>query len=309
MLRNTKLILSQAITRIFWECFSKRRETSHRVPILVYHRVLPELLEDENDPLYTLLPEQFEAHLAFLVREGFRTLSLREFAQLARGQSAPHERAVVITFDDGLADTYAIAWPLAQKYGIKINLFVCTGLVGEPGPVIMTQNGYVVSAGPAEQTRRIASHLHQFPHLWRALTWEELKEMNQGGVDLGLHGHSHRNLAFLSAEELCREITAGIQIFRQRLGCHPDFFALPYGGHEPNLQEVAEVLKKQGVSFIFTTIWGRVRVPSPKTIFPRISMYQQDSTDVLKLKLCGACDWLGAAERLILKVKGLVRRR
>lgn len=306
MIRKTRLILSQAITRIVWEVYGKRRQASPRVPVLVYHRVLPDLVEDENEPLYTVLPEQFDAHLALLRREGFSSFTLPEFADLVRGRRPPLNRAVVITFDDGLADTYAIAWPLAQKYGIKLNLFVCTGLIGRSRPVIMTQSGYFTYYGASREPWYYEPHVQRFSHLWRPLSWLELREMSQAGVYLGFHGHTHRNPAFLSAADLEKDITEGMEVFRKELGYRPEYFALPYGGHEPNLPETAAFLEKLGMSFIFTTMWGRARVPSHNRIFPRISIYQQDSLETFRRKLLGACDWVGAAEQLLHKAKRLL---
>ena len=38
-----------------------------------------------------------------------------------------------ITFDDGLLDTYTIAFPYLKKKGIPFTMFVLTGLLGTPG--------------------------------------------------------------------------------------------------------------------------------------------------------------------------------
>lgn len=308
MARKMKLDVSRVISQLAWDLFSKRRKPDLRIPVLTYHRVLPELLEDEADPLYTVLPEQFEAHLAFLAQEGFTSLSLTEFGEMARGLRPPLERAVVLTFDDGFADNYAVAWPLAQKYGIKLNLFVSTGLVGEPRPVVMTTNGYLLHAEANKETFGYQVHLNRYPHYWRPLSWEELGEMNRAGVELGLHGHSHRNLSLLSRQEVVRDVTSGIRLFQERLGYCPRFFSLPYGGHETNTPEIAALVQEMGFAFIFTILKGRVSLPTKDAVFPRISILQQDSVDAFQLKVFGAYDWLGIVERLLHKAKGFFKK-
>ncbi len=307
-MRKIKLVLAQAITLLAWELFNKRRKNDGLIPILCYHRVLPEIIEDANDPLYTVLPEQFEAQMAFLASEGFTSLSLKEFGEVARGARPISSQAVLVTFDDGFADMHAVAWPLARKYGITLNLFVSTGLIGEAGPVVMTKNGYRVHTGEDEPLY-YQDHLEKFPHLWRPLTWQELGEMSRAGVNFGLHGHSHRNLAYLTPEEITDEVTTGIEIFRQELGYCPEFFAFPYGGFEANTSEIAILLQNKGFAFIFTTLKGRARLPSTNRIFPRISIPQQDNLDTFRLKLHGAYDWLGPVEHLIRRTKALLLRK
>jgi peptidoglycan/xylan/chitin deacetylase (PgdA/CDA1 family) len=307
-MRKLKLFLAETITRMAWELFSKGRKKSGRIPILCYHRVLPEIIEDADDPIYTVLPEQFEAQMAFLASEGFTSLSLQEFGEMARGSQAVGSRAVLVTFDDGYADMHAVAWPLARKYGIRLNLFISTGLIGDPGPVVMTKNGYHLHT-KEDKPLYYQAHLEKFPHLWRPLSWEELGEMGQTGVNLGFHGHSHRNLAYLTPEEITDEVTTGIEIFRQELGYCPEFFAFPYGGFEANTSEIAVLLQNKGFDFIFTTIKGRARLPSTNRIFTRISILQQDTLDTFRLKLYGAYDWLGPAETLFRRTKAFLLRK
>ena len=130
--------------------------------------------------------------------------------------------------------------------------------------------------------------------------------MSQAETNLGLHGHSHRNLAFLSREEIIRDINAGTRVFQEKLGYRPEVLSLPYGGHEINTDNLFNLLKKMGCAFIFTTIKGRVSFPCKDFVFPRISILQQDSLEDFRLKLLGAYDWLGSLEKLVHMIKGLL---
>ncbi len=224
MPRKIKFLLSSLISRLAWEVFYKKRNPGRKIPVLCYHRVLPDLFEDENDPLYTVLPEQFESHMDYLVKTGFQSISLQEFGEIALGLKPLRKRVVLITFDDGYADNYAIAWPICRKYKIKLNLFLPTGAIGVPQSMVMTKNGYrfynVVNHSGSESFY-FYDHLRKFPHLWRPLTWREISEMSNAGVSFGLHGHTHRNLAFLTPGELIEDIVTGLAIFQKKMGARP----------------------------------------------------------------------------------------
>ena len=307
-MRKLILFLAPVITRMAWELVYKRRKDDRQIPVLGYHRVLPEIVEDANDPIYTVLPKQFEAQMAFLANEGYASLSLKEFGEMTRGTRPVSPRAVMVTFDDGYADMHAVAWPLARKYGIRLNLFLSTGLVGQAGPVVMTTNGYRLHTRE-DDPLYYQDHFQKFPHLWRPLTWDELREMSESGINLGLHGHSHCNLGYLTREQVMAEVTAGIAAFRQGLGYRPESFAFPYGGFEANTPEIAALLQKQGFDLIFTIIKGRARLPASNMLFPRISIHQQDTLDTFRWKLHGAYDWLGPAETFLRRTKAFLLRK
>ncbi len=296
---NLKLALARAATWITWELVPRKPDIDNRIPVLCYHRVLPDYIET-SDPIYTILPEQFESQMAFLANKGFNSLSLQEFAGIVRGSRPLIDRSVLLTFDDGYTDTYAIAWPIAKKYHIKINIFICTGYIGLAQPIFMREDGYLVvknSALGSEEHTGWQSHLRKFPQLWRPLTWGELREMKEAGVQIGFHSHSHRNLALLTPGEMVNDIATGVSIWERELGDRPKFFALPYGWYDSYTPEVIAILKNFGLELIFTAHLGRFHRFGDQPVCPRISIYQEDNLEVFQRKLLGAYDWLGQIQR------------
>ncbi len=297
-MRKLKLLIAEMVSNLAWKLvYQKRQNNPFLIPILCYHRVLPEFLEDENDPIYTVLPEQFEAQMAFLAREGYDSLTLQEFAEIARGLKPLKKRSVIITFDDGYADVYAIAWPIARKYKIKLNLFVTTGFIGRAEPLMMTLDGYyfetdVTSRQKSSDALRL--HMNKYPHLWRPLNWQEIREMHEDGVGVGLHSHSHRNYASLRPEEIMADIASGQATFKKELGMNSDFFALPYGRYDSYRLETLPLFKRFQVHYIFGTRMGRVRLSRPQKILPRFFILQHDSLASFKRKLGGAYDCIGS---------------
>ena len=296
--RSLKIWTAEFLSWIFWRLQKERLDSANRVPILCYHRVLPEFFEQKSEPIYTLLPEQFAAQMKFLQDEGFTSVSLQEFAEMAQGLRPPRERSVLITFDDGLADMHALAWPIARQFGMKLNLFLCTSLMDLSGPIMFTKNGSQVRHDTARLDQEypgLGLHVERYAYLWRPLTWSEVEEMRQDGVQLGLHSHSHRRFELLTPQEIVADIRRALEVFHQALGFRPSFFALPYGVYESAAPHIISLLQGLHLPFIFTTKLGRAVVPSDNGVFPRIVIHQQDNLAGFQRKLFGAYDWLEKA--------------
>lgn len=286
-------LLKRAFIGIAWHAVVKKRKTGNHIPVLCYHRVLPELMEEESCPTWSILPEQFESQLKFLTEEGFNTLSLAEFDRMAKGLDPIIERSVLITFDDGFVENYAIVWEIARKYHIKINLFICPNYIGIMHPIIVGQDGYVAAnSAPLKRSEEaVRHHITKFPQLWRPLNWQELREMQESGVPIGLHSHSHRNLALLKHEEIVDDIATGLAIMERELGQRPKYFALPYGWYDNYTSEVISILQSFRMELIFAANLGRARLPSTQPVIPRILISQQDDMVKFKQKLFGAYDY------------------
>ncbi len=297
--RSIKIRLADAVTKLTWRLAKNRANLESRVPVLCYHRVLPDYIEGD-DPIYSVLPEQFESQMAFLAEAGFISLSLQEYAETARGARRPAKRSVLITFDDGYADNYKIAWPIAKKYKVKINLFLCTSYINQVNPLAMTNDGYqiVTDCTPwLEGYNTLQEHMMRFPHLWRPLNWAEIREMHESGVQMGFHSHGHRNLVLLSPEELATDIATGLSILQQELGYRPGCFALPYGWHDSYNSEIISILKNFGMHTIIACHLGMFQTPATQPVYPRLAIYQEDDLRAFQRKLLGAYDWLARLQR------------
>src|SRR4029434_2396868 len=74
-------------------------------------------------------------------------------------------RAAVVSFDDGWKSQYEVAWPIMKKFGYPLTLFIYTeGVRGG-------------SLGGGE-----------------AITWEQLADMRDNGVDIQAHTATHQDL-------------------------------------------------------------------------------------------------------------------
>jgi len=282
--------LKGALSGAFCRFAGGSHKTGPRVPVLCYHRVLPEVGGDGGHDFLSISSEQFASQMKFLSREGFYTLTLEEYARMARGLQPLIRRSILITFDDGFADNFQIAWPLAQEYNAKLNLFICTGLVSQSNPVIMMEDGYLIAdSGPSAASFQNA----KLRELSRPLTWQELGEMRDSGVQMGFHSHSHRNLARLSADALAAEVETGLDLFVKKLGYRPRLMALPYGRREHHHPKMIAFLRSRGLEVIFSVRFGRAKLPTRQPVLPRITIFPQDDLTTFKRKIFGAYDWLG----------------
>jgi len=81
---------------------------------------------------------------------------------------------VVLTFDDGLASHLHVVAPLLKKYGFGGSFYITGKWVG---------TGTIRVGRPFKGPRRAFSK--------RVLTWEEVKELDQMGLEVGSHNWEH----------------------------------------------------------------------------------------------------------------------
>ena len=122
-------------------------------------------------------PEAFASQLAYLRAEGFTTISVAKLASALAGEPGRlPARPVVITFDDGFADFHGAALPVLRRYGFTATVFVTTG--------------WIADAGPHAAGRRPGC----------MLSWSQIREAAEAGMEIGAHSHTHPQLDQLPPE-------------------------------------------------------------------------------------------------------------
>jgi peptidoglycan/xylan/chitin deacetylase (PgdA/CDA1 family) len=103
-------------------------------PILVYHRIV-----DETDELaavrcrsgMAVTAANFDAQMRHLARH-YQVMPLSQIVARLRAGAPLPPRACAITFDDGYADNYQLAYPILKRLGLPATFFLTTGFVGTP---------------------------------------------------------------------------------------------------------------------------------------------------------------------------------
>lgn len=85
------------------------------LPVLLYHQVLPRALMQTD--ISTVSLENFERQMAYLADHHFKTLTVQQLHDYLAGGLVVPNKAVVITFDDGLLSSKNYAYPVLKKYG------------------------------------------------------------------------------------------------------------------------------------------------------------------------------------------------
>jgi peptidoglycan/xylan/chitin deacetylase (PgdA/CDA1 family) len=123
-----------------------------------------------------------------------QVVSLEE--ALERWEEEGSEKLVVLTFDDGYSDTYTAAFPKLKERGFPFAIYLTTETLGYE----------------------------------KMLTWKQVEEMVDTGLaTVGAHTHRHRDMRYLSEQEIAEEIDRSNRIIEARIGLQPNHFAYPWG--------------------------------------------------------------------------------
>jgi peptidoglycan/xylan/chitin deacetylase (PgdA/CDA1 family) len=169
------------------------------VPVFLYHSV-SDIPAPGQEP-FTITPASFAEHVAAIADSGRVALTVSEYARALRGERGLPERSVVVTFDDGFADTLAAVEVLRAR---EI-----------PSTVYITSS-WLDSA-------------------W-GLSSEAAREIAAAGGEIGAHSVSHPHLDELPLAGAEQEIREGKEALEQRLGLAIETFAYPHGAHDQHVR-------------------------------------------------------------------------
>jgi peptidoglycan/xylan/chitin deacetylase (PgdA/CDA1 family) len=196
--------------------------------VLCYH-----IVEAPAAPRMHIDRETFRQHLQYLEMTGYNVVPLRHVYEFVTGKRASlPKNAVVITIDDGWRSTYTEAFPELQKRKFPFTVFIYPNIIGK------TSN---------------------------ALTWDQIREMANAGVDIQSHALSHpfltrRRHRSMNDEQyaswLRRELAESKRILEKESGKKVQFLAYPYGDYDDH---VATAAGKAGYTAALTCDFGRVK--------------------------------------------------
>jgi peptidoglycan/xylan/chitin deacetylase (PgdA/CDA1 family) len=215
------------------------------IPVLLYHRVGTE--EDcKLSPVACISIDNFELQLDYLVKQGYYFATLDEVVKYVKAEITLPKKTTVITFDDGFQDNHRYAFPALKERGINATIFINAGFIG--GKLSADE------AGVTPPYRKDA-------FCW-FLSWDEIIEMSNNGIDFEPHTHTHVHLTAIAESEMEREIKLSKDIIEERLNKTVKHFCYPYGEYN---EKVCDVVRKMG----FESAWA-VR---PYNVKPKMDLY------------------------------------
>ncbi len=143
-----------------------------KLPILMYHKISP---RQSSWGKYSISPYELEADIKLILTRGFTPINMADLIAYTNGTEKLPEKPIMLTFDDGNRSDFLYAYPLAQKYNIKI---LCS-----------TVGAYT------ENSDKVY------------LSWEEMQEMQKSGL-VEFQNHSFDLHNFDSSRKGCLKSNA-----------------------------------------------------------------------------------------------------
>lgn len=244
--------------------------------VLMYHHIATD--EEIESGIYdgnnAIIGEsQYDEEMKYLADNGYTTLLASELATILENGLDMPEKAVVITFDDGYESNYTRAYPIMQKYNLKMSI----------GIVVKSTEDLALNI--TNDTDDISLGL---PHV----TFEQCREMVASGlVEIGSHSYDGHIYVDTDAEgtqdkffiarmwledegrietyqEYVDRITYDVSksklLLEQELGVEIKYFVYPYGVTN---DVMVGVLERAGYNIAITTKSGFVTSDDVENMF------------------------------------------
>src|SRR6266700_2381937 len=219
-----------------------------QVIIFCYHRLVDKIRFLGTE----ITPAAFEAQMKALKDRGITVIPMQDLLAWKRGEKSIPPRCAVVTFDDGWKSQYEVVFPIMKKYGYPFTMFIYTEGV----------RGGALGGG-------------------EAITWEQLADMRDNGVDIEAHTATHQDLReghniMLAAaggkrtrtkltgpayeQWVHNEVVGSKELLEQRLGIKVNCFAVPFGNYNEHVKELA---RNAGYEAMFTVYGQPITFTSP----------------------------------------------
>lgn len=262
--------ISKAVTSLHQRMPTR---ASRRVVVFTYHSIHP------TRHFSSASAELFEEHLAWL-SENCECIPFSQVLDRAKDGTNITRPIVSVTFDDGYRDNHETALPLLLKWKIPATFFVTVGLIAED-PDVVGRFRFLLRASHEEI---------------RGLSWTQLVEMQQGGMEVGGHTYSHPNLARQDAQTVALEFRRSKDLLEDHLGTEVRTMSYPFGKPKRHFtREVGEIARQVGYRYAGAIIHRKVRPSDWEFALPRFDTFW-DPVEMLKAKVEGAFDLVGIGQ-------------
>lgn len=140
------------------------------VLVLEYHHVNDDVGNDGW--AYTVPVADFAEQLDYLQAEGYTTITMQDFMRAKKGKQELPAKPVVLTFDDGYEDNYTTLLPMLEERHMTAVVYMVTNSIG--------RKDY--------------------------LSWNQLRDMQARGIEIGSHTANHQPLTSLDREKQAEEM-------------------------------------------------------------------------------------------------------
>ena len=234
--------------------------------VLMYHKV-----NDLRGNPITVPTSLFDEQMAQLRELGYTVVGLDAVVRHYVARAPLPAGATLITFDDGYRDVLERAQPILRRYGYSGVVFAPLGYIGDSRPL------------PHEQSFAGRGIFNP------TLDWDEVLELERGGVRVECHGVSHRPLSDLAVDEAAREVALAKLRLEAALGREVDAFAYAKGSEAHFGPVHVSLVRQAGYKLGFTSVSGANGPASDRLRLRRYNV-EPYSARTFELVLRGACD-------------------
>jgi peptidoglycan/xylan/chitin deacetylase (PgdA/CDA1 family) len=249
---------------------SDRGRKRFRPLILCYHAI-SEMWQDE----LSVAPRVFEHQLRMMLRRRLRPVPITETLS-GRG------RLLHVTFDDAFRSVLD-AVPVLERLGVPATVFACPSFA---------------DGGRVLNVRELAGEAASHPAELATMSWDELRDLVDRGIEVGSHTLNHAHLTRLSDADLGRELSVSRERLENELGRPCQVLAYPYGEEDGRVRAAARAAG-------YEAAFGLPGRPSPMDLYalPRVGIWRGDTALRMRLKTSSL------ARRPPERVLNLLRRR
>lgn len=259
-----------------------KRQTT--VTILAGHRILaPKNPFPWDDGVITADPEVFAEMVSFF-KENFHCTTFGALKACLQAGGGLPPASLILTFDDGYRDIYSNAYPILRQFGVPACVFLSVKHVETGQPFWWDEASFHLKSMHRTQEeimqflriqKRIPDPIRRLnleavaslsicgynhgllPMERLPITWGEILEMSEHGIEFGSHTMTHPVLSRLEREEdLEYEIATSKRILEERLRKPVVAFAYPVGGPAALNARVKEKVQQTGYTFAVTYSHG-----------------------------------------------------
>lgn len=197
------------------------------VPIILYHRIQPyQIAIEKGQQNLTVDNAIFEGQMQYLAAQNYHAISSEELVNALKNKQQLPAKSIIVTFDDGYKDHFDYVYPILQKYNIKGEFMIPTGLIETLG----------------------------------YMSWQDIEAMAKSPlVSFTNHTFSHFPVDQGSSEKVREEVTTARKQLQEHIGKDIAIFTYPYGSF--NDMAINE-LRLLGFVAALTTNAGRVQCDS-----------------------------------------------
>jgi len=230
--------------------------------ILTFHSV------DARESVLSCSPRYLAALLEALAE---RAIPVLDLGTLLAPETAS---GIAITFDDGMRSVLDNALPVLRAHGAPAHMFIATSAIGTAGGWPRDDAGI----GPYDM-----------------LDWDGVAALQDAGVLIEAHTHSHPDLRTLDTARMVEECARADELIERRCGRHPEFFAYPFGYHNTAVRAMARARYRAAV----TTELRPLGAAEDPAALPRLdSYYLRSEWRMRHLDSAPMRAWLGLRNRL-----------